>query len=78
MVRECPASRWSRCTARSCAICDALPAVVLSPLPNLSGTHNAKAILVAEELGCSSEMLILVSSLSVDSIFFTPGLKLSC
>ena len=29
----------------------------------------SKAILVAEELGCSAEVLTLVSSLSVDSIF---------
>ena len=33
----------------------------------------SKAILVSEELGCSAEMLTVVSSLSVDSIFFTPG-----
>jgi len=33
----------------------------------------SKAILVAEELGCSAEVLTLVSSLSVDSIFFSPG-----
>jgi len=33
----------------------------------------SKAILGAEALGCASEMLTIVSALSVDSLFFAPS-----